>query len=69
MTQLSRNQHQSRRRLEPLLKLEEASALLRRSHWTLRRDIKAGRLRCVRLGRRLLIERAEVRRLIAAGRY
>jgi hypothetical protein len=55
-------------RLEPLLRLEDVADILGRSHWTLRSDIKAGRLACVRLGRRIMIEPSEIRRLIEAGR-
>jgi hypothetical protein len=53
--------------IERLLLLEEASDILRRSRWALRQDIKAGRLRCVRIGRRILIEPRECRRLIEEG--
>jgi excisionase family DNA binding protein len=54
--------------LGAMLSLEEAGTLLRRSHWTLRRDIKAGRMRCIRWGGRILIEHTEVRRLIKLAR-
>jgi hypothetical protein len=54
--------------LEPLLKIEDAARLVGRTHWTLRHDVKAGKLRCVRIGRRIMIEPSEIRRLIAEGR-
>ncbi len=54
--------------LEPLLKIEDAARILGRTHWTLRHDVKAGRLKCVRIGQRIMIEPAEIRRLIAEGR-
>lgn len=54
-------------KLEPLLKIEEAARLLGRSHWSLRHDFKAGRIKCIRLGRNLMIETAEVRRLLKEG--
>ena len=54
--------------LEPLLRIEDAARILGRTHWTLRHDIKAGKLRCVRLGRRIMIEPSEIRRLIEEGR-
>jgi excisionase family DNA binding protein len=54
--------------LEPLLKIEEAAQIVGRSHWTLRNDIKAGKIRCVRFGRRIMIERSEIRKLIESGR-
>ncbi|PYV77061.1 MAG: hypothetical protein DMG96_12425 [Acidobacteria bacterium] len=54
--------------IEPLLTLDEAARLLGRSHWTLRLDNKAGRIKCVRIGRALMVEPQEIRRLIAEGR-
>jgi len=54
-------------KIEPLINLEQAAELLQRSHWTLRQDVKAGHLRCVRLGRRILFEPNEIRRVIAQG--
>jgi hypothetical protein len=54
--------------LEPLLKIEDAARLVGRTHWTLRHDVKAGRLKCVRIGRRIMIEPSEIRRLIEEGR-
>lgn len=54
--------------IEPLIPIEEASRLLGRSHWSLRQDVRKGRIQCVRLGRRLLFEGAELRRVIREGR-
>jgi hypothetical protein len=54
--------------LERLYTLEEAGEIVRRSHWQLRKDIALGRLRCVRIGRRVLLEISELRRLIEEGR-
>jgi hypothetical protein len=54
--------------LEPLLKIEDAARILGRTHWTLRHDVKRGRLKCVRIGQRIMIEPSEIRRLIAEGR-
>jgi hypothetical protein len=54
--------------LEPLLKIEDAARLVGRTHWTMRHDVKAGKLRCVRIGRRIMIEQSEIRRLIEEGR-
>lgn len=54
--------------VEALLTIDEAARLLGRAHWTLRRDIKVGRLTCVRIGRKIMIEASEVRRLIEEGR-
>ena len=53
--------------IEPLLTIEEAARILGRSHWTLRLDFKAGRIRCVRIGRSLMVEPDEVRRIIQEG--
>lgn len=53
--------------IEPLLTLEEAARILGRSHWTLRLDYKVGRIRCVRIGRNLMVEPTEVRRIIREG--
>ena len=54
--------------LEPLFKLEDAAHILGRTHWTLRQDIRTGKLNCVRMGRRIMIEPSEIRRLIEEGR-
>jgi hypothetical protein len=54
--------------IEPLVTLDEAARILRRSHWTLREDFKAGRMLCVRIGRKLMVEGSELRRIIDAGR-
>jgi len=52
---------------EPLLTIEQLARVIGRSHWTLRRDAKAGRIRYVRIGNALMIEPAEVRRIISEG--
>lgn len=54
--------------LEPLLKIEDVSRITGRSHWTLRNDVLLGRIRCIRLGRRMMFEQAEIRRLIEDAR-
>jgi hypothetical protein len=54
--------------LERLLNIDEAARIIGRAHWTLRRDIKCGKLSCVRIGRRIMIELSEIRRLIEEGR-
>ena len=48
--------------------VKEAAARLGVSHWALRRWIKAGLLRAVRLGRRVLIETAELERFLERSR-
>jgi Helix-turn-helix domain len=54
--------------LEPLLNIDDAARIIGRTHWTLRRDIKAGNLRCLRIGRRIMIEASEIRRFIDEAR-
>jgi hypothetical protein len=53
--------------IERLLTLEETGRILGRSHWTLRMDYKAGRIKCVRIGRRLMVDSNEVRRIMQDG--
>ncbi len=53
---------------ERLLSIDEAAGVLRRSHWTLRNDIKTGRLRCLRVGRKILIKASELQRILAESR-
>lgn len=55
--------------LDPLelLTLGEVSTLIRRSRRQLSRDIAAGRLRTVKLGRSTRVPRSELERYIAAG--
>ena len=50
------------------LGLKEAAAAIGLSPWTLRHWIKQGRVRSVRLGRRVLVEPAELQRMVQAGR-
>jgi hypothetical protein len=54
--------------LERLLNIDEAARIIGRTHWTLRRDIRRGVLKCIRIGRRIMVEPAEIRRLIEEGR-
>ena len=50
--------------MSPLLDLKTAAHLLGISPWTVRAFVKKGKLRPVRIGRRVLIEEAELRRFI-----
>ncbi len=59
---------QSQQLLERLYDIEEAGAHLHKSHWTIRREIKAGKIHCLRLGNRILIEHSELLRLLDAAR-
>ena len=49
------------------ISVEEAEILSSRSKWTWRRDAYAGRVASAKVGRRLLIPIAEVRRVLAEG--
>lgn len=51
-----------------LRSVEGAAALLGISKWTVRSYIKAGKLQAIRLGRRVLIEDAELERFVAEAR-
>jgi excisionase family DNA binding protein len=53
--------------MEPLLTVEQLAVMVKRSHWTLRRDVKAGLIRSVRIGRAIRIEAAEARRIMNEG--
>jgi excisionase family DNA binding protein len=48
--------------------VKEAAAALGISHWSLRKYVRQGRLVAVRIGRRVLIQPAELERLIEQGR-
>lgn len=48
--------------------LQDASAVLGLSIWTLRSWIRKGRLKAVKLGRRTVVEPSELRRLVEQGR-
>ncbi len=49
-----------------LMSLHDAAAYLRVSERTVRRQVRAKRLHCVRIGRRLLFDPADVSRFVAA---
>lgn len=51
-----------------VLHIKEAAHALSLSPWTLRRYITDGKLRPIRIGRRVLLERSELKRLVEAGR-
>ncbi len=54
--------------MENLLTVEDAAQVLGISPWTVRRYISVKRIRPVRIGRRVLLEQREVRRIIEEGR-
>jgi excisionase family DNA binding protein len=53
--------------MENLLTISEVSALLHRSKPSLNRDLAAGRLPCVRLGRSVRFRQADIERLSREG--
>ena len=57
----------SARGIEPLVTIDEAARILRRSHWSLRLDFKSGRIKFVRMGRCLMVSPNELRRVIQEG--
>ena len=54
--------------VEPLETIESAAKILSLSPWTIRLYVRQGKIRPVRIGRRIAIEQAEIRRLIEEGR-
>jgi excisionase family DNA binding protein len=50
------------------LGLKEAAEAVGLSHWTIRKYIREGKLRAVRLGKRVLVEPSELQRLVEQGR-
>ena len=54
--------------IEALQDIDSAAKVLSLSPWTVRAYIRQGKIRPVRIGRRVLIEPAEIRRIIDLGR-
>jgi excisionase family DNA binding protein len=54
--------------MDSLKSVEEAAATLGLSPWTVRLYLRQGKIRPVRIGRRVLIEPQEILRIIEAGR-
>jgi excisionase family DNA binding protein len=54
--------------MKALKNINEAAGLLGISPWTVRAYIRAGKLSPVRLGRRVLVEEAELERFVAEGK-
>jgi len=50
------------------LGLRQAAEAVGLSHWTLRAYVRQGKIRAVKIGRRILIEPSELQRLIEEGR-
>ena len=55
--------------MKPLYDVNSAARLLSVSHWTVRAYIRDGKLRPVRLGRRVLLAENELERLVADTEY
>ena len=54
--------------MESLKSIEEAAESLALSPWTVRLYVRQGKIRPVRIGRRVLIEPQEIRRIVEEGR-
>jgi excisionase family DNA binding protein len=54
--------------MEPLVPIDKAAELLGISRWTVIKAIRSRKFRTVRIGRRVLIEQSEIRRIIDEGR-
>jgi len=50
------------------LGLRQAAEAVGLSHWTLRAYVRQGKIRAVKIGRRILIEPSELQRLVEEGR-
>ena len=51
--------------MEPLMSVKDAATFLALSVFTIRAYVASGKLRAVRLGRRVLLEQSELRRFVA----
>lgn len=54
--------------MQPLRSVEQTAELLGISKWTVRSYIKTGKLNFVKLGRRVLVEEAELERFVAEAK-
>jgi excisionase family DNA binding protein len=54
--------------MEPLQSIEEAARKLCLSPWTVRAYVRQGKIRPVRIGRRVLLEESELQRIVENGR-
>ena len=54
--------------MEALLNVDDAAKVLRLSPWTVRKNVAKNIFHAVRIGRRVLIEPQEIRRIIEEGR-
>lgn len=58
----------SREKMQPLHDIKSAAALLGLSPWTVRAYVREGKLRPVRLGRRVMLEEEELARFVSENR-
>jgi excisionase family DNA binding protein len=63
----SANRSKGKSSMNKLLSIEAAADVLSISKWTVRSYIRTGKLKPVRIGRRILLTEAELERLITAG--
>jgi len=54
--------------MESLKSIEQAAEVLALSPWTVRAYVRQGKIRPVRIGRRVLLEESELRRIVENGR-
>ena len=62
------SRHFAEESMEKLRSIEEAAQTLAVSPWTIRAYVRKGKIRPVRIGRRVLIEPSEIVRIIEEGR-
>ena len=53
--------------IEPLESIESAAKILSLAPWTIRAYIRKGKIHPVRIGRRILVQQSELRRIVEAG--
>jgi excisionase family DNA binding protein len=54
--------------MESLKSIEQTAEVLALSPWTVRAYVRQGKIRPVRIGRRVLIEQSEIQRVIESGK-
>jgi excisionase family DNA binding protein len=54
--------------MEKLQSIEKAAEVLGLSAWTVRAYVRQGKIRPIRIGRRVLIEPSEIQRVITEGK-
>jgi excisionase family DNA binding protein len=54
--------------MESLVPIDRAAQLLGISSWTVRKFLRVGKIKSVHIGRRVLIEQSELRRIVEQGK-